>query len=447
VGEPVILAAAALSFMLADPCGMVWPIVQGPQIPVTRVGAQRTYVFYEKGVETYVIRPGFRGNVDEFGMLIPFPSAPALRKVPDETFANIASAIDPPEVVIDLRPRPRPMGGGGGCPLCPTVARGPSEEPPLVYNQVKVLHEEAVGMYEVVVLAAGSADALSKWMDEHGFRYPAGMDSVVNEYVKARWVFVAEKTKVGSKPDSDPKPGMKKVDPSIPVGSTFDGYVQAMGFRFKVDKPVVPMRLSPFNEGDKRQIVYYLTTEPVALDGIPEKMVVRQVTGNELLHNLTSPLPIRLYGGTAAALQQNQVLGRANRDPKPFNAIAKDLFASDLLAVQTGQLSLPHEEKEKELLRIGEALSIRGPEIDSLHEAELETERDATARDALRDVKGLTMTVVDGEFPIDYMKAHDLTFHRWSMDSKRNDRNDYDAKLDGPSPEPGGLRLEGDPPR
>ena len=34
----------------------------------------------------------------------PFPTPPAIRKVPDEIFEHIAAAIDPPEVVIDLNP-------------------------------------------------------------------------------------------------------------------------------------------------------------------------------------------------------------------------------------------------------------------------------------------------------------------------------------------------------
>ena len=44
--------------------------------------------------------------------------------------------------------------------------------------------------------------------------------------------------------------------------------------------------------------------------------------------------------------------------------MAKELFASDLLAVDSDTLSLPHEETEKELLRIGEHFGLRGPEID-----------------------------------------------------------------------------------
>ena len=34
----------------ADPCGMVPPISVGPQIPLARVGLQKTYVFYADGM-------------------------------------------------------------------------------------------------------------------------------------------------------------------------------------------------------------------------------------------------------------------------------------------------------------------------------------------------------------------------------------------------------------
>ena len=107
-----IAITALLGFVLAsqpsissalDPCGMVPPIYTGPGVPIVRTGLQKTYVFYKDGVETFVIRPGFQGKVEDFGMLIPFPTPPALRKVPDNIFEQIDNAIDPPEVVVDLR--------------------------------------------------------------------------------------------------------------------------------------------------------------------------------------------------------------------------------------------------------------------------------------------------------------------------------------------------------
>ena len=117
VRTTVLSLAGIASVAWADPCGMVPPITV-EQVPdlITRQGRQKTYVFYRDGIETIVIRPGFKGKVEEFGMLIPFPSAPAIRKVPDEIFAHIAAAIDPPEVEIDLRPSWGfgGFGGGGG---------------------------------------------------------------------------------------------------------------------------------------------------------------------------------------------------------------------------------------------------------------------------------------------------------------------------------------------
>ncbi len=100
-----MLFAIAATTLQADPCGMVPPIYTGNQSPITRIGLQKTYVFYKDGVETFVIRPGFSGKVDNFGMLIPFPTPPELRKVSDNVFEQIANAIDPPEVVVDLRVR------------------------------------------------------------------------------------------------------------------------------------------------------------------------------------------------------------------------------------------------------------------------------------------------------------------------------------------------------
>ena len=102
---PAVLLLAIAVTANADPCGMVPPVFVGNEIPITRVGDQATYVFYKNGIETVVIRPGFEGKVDEFGMLIPFPS---LRKVSDNIFPHITKAIDPPEVVVYANVFPRP---------------------------------------------------------------------------------------------------------------------------------------------------------------------------------------------------------------------------------------------------------------------------------------------------------------------------------------------------
>ena len=111
----LLFLAISSSILQADPCGMVPPIYpSGQPIPLARTGEQQTYVFYKDGIETIVIRPGFTGKVEDFGMLIPFPNPPAIRKMPDSIFTQITNAIDPPEVVVDLRPKFKGGFGSGG---------------------------------------------------------------------------------------------------------------------------------------------------------------------------------------------------------------------------------------------------------------------------------------------------------------------------------------------
>ncbi len=433
----VVAGLVILAQVKADPCGMVPPIFIGDQSPITRIGLQKTYVFHKDGVETFVIRPGFSGKVDNFGMLIPFPNPPELRKVADDTFEQIANAIDPPEVVVDLRVR-RMMKAfrGGAVPLAAVM-----EDSPLMMqkNSVQVLKEEAVGMYEVAVLSAGSAEALKKWMDKNSYKYPDGMDAVTADYISEGWCFVAVKTKVGDRGAVNPQPGQRRVKPGLPDGSIFDGNVQGMGFRFKSDELVVPMRLSAFNKGELRNVVYLLTDGPRKIRAIPEEYVVRQVSGIDLFNNVTRPLPLRIIGGTEKDIpeyRRNQLV--KERNPEPKNGIAKELFASDLLAVADGTLALGHEEQEKELLNIGEYFGLRGPDIDRKNATALKDDREKTVASGLELLKSMTLTVVDGDFPREVLAKENLTFANYRMPRNRNNTLNYDANRFGP-----GSKKEG----
>jgi hypothetical protein len=439
-----LVAAGALStgvlsrgVALADPCGMVPPIYVNDNTSLVRVGDQQTYVFYKDGVETFVIRPGFKGKVEDFGMLISFPTPPALRKVSEDIFPQIAKAIDPPEVVVDLRWRGRGRDFDRFSPSLGQARRDDPKSLKLEKEQVRVIREEAVGMYQAVVLEAGSAAALKRWMDDNGYKYPTGMDDVCEEYVQLGWCFVAEKAKVGGKANVDPKPRMKGVDTKLPAGSAFDGHVQAMAFRFKTDKLVLPMRLSAYNEGELHNVIYLLTDGPRKIRSIPEEYVVRQLTGADLFRNVTQPLPLRIIGGTEADIQDWQRLSLPQqRDPAPHNGFAKELFAGDLLAVKEGRLSHPFEEDEKMLLRIGEHFGLRGPEIDKLNLAALDKERATAVKDSLDDLKKMTLTVIDGDFPREVVGAQNLIFGEYRMPARRNSTEFYDAK----DKKPGGKR-------
>ena len=420
----ILLASHQVS---ADPCGMVPPItVASADTAIMRTGAQRTYMFFKDGMETIALRPGFEGKIDNFGMLIPFPNPPAIRKIDDNTFAQVEAAIDPPKVMVDILERKRYKTGGKK--RSKSIRKMESvKEGGLSYNEVKVLNEEAVGMYQVAVLAAGSAKALQKWMEKNGYRYPSGMDDVTNEYVAEGWCFVAIKATVGQAPGITPKPGMRDVNPELPAGASFDGHVQGMAFRFPTEKPVIPMRLSVFNGKDPRNVVYALTDKPMRLNNISESMVLRQVKGEDLHHNLTRPLAVEYTGGTKSEIRKESDIQRISeaREVSQYNGIARDLFASDLLALRKKSLSLSHEETEKDLLRVSEAFGLRGGDIDQLHAEEIKQARSIAVDGSLDDLKEMHLSVIDGVFPGEVLARENLTFSSYDMpredNSRRND--------------------------
>ena len=118
------------------------------------------------------------------------------------------------------------------------------------------------------------------------------------------------------------------------------------------------------------------------------------------------------------------------------------MFAGDLLAVATGELSLKHEEQEKDLLAIGERLGLRGNDIDKLHHEALTETRDKATAGALADLKSMSLTVVDGDFPREVLARKNLTFGEYKMPARRNSFENYDAKANGPAgPRAGNLYL------
>ncbi|MCH8921891.1 MAG: DUF2330 domain-containing protein [Planctomycetes bacterium] len=436
------LALFPAAGLRADPCGMVPPVYIGDDVPIVRVGEQRTYVFYWKGIESFVIRPGFSGKVAEFGMLIPFPEPPAIRKVDDGIFHQIANAIDPPEIVVDLRP---PIGfglggGGGGSFGGAGFGGGGFGFAAPKKDEVRVIREEAVGMYEVAVLAAGSAKALKRWIDDHGYKFPAGMDKTCEEYVKEGWCFVAVKTKVGKSSGATPKPGQRKVNTKLPSGATFDGRVQAMAFRFRSEHLVVPMRLSAFNAGSLRNIVYLLSDEGMRIRSIPEEYVVRQIYGKQLYKNLTEPLPLRIIGGRVSDISKKRwrELDK-ERNPIPHNGLARDLFAADLLAAKRGRLINPYEQREKRLTTVAERLGLRGSEVDKLVRNEVRRQRLKAVKSSLSGLRQMTLTVIDGDFPREAIAKQNLTFASYRMKSTRNKPVFYDAKKMGPGGKKEGI--------
>jgi hypothetical protein len=425
----VVAALIALT-AFADPCGMVPPITArgAPAATIQRQGLQQTYVFYRDGVQTIAIRPGFTGTVEEFGMLVPLPAVPSLRKIDDRTFEHLANAIDPPEVTVHVVEETR--RGVLTKEFLQTIPTGRSYQTALGASvrkdEVRVVREEAVGMYEVAVLAAGSSTALQRWMDEHRYRYPDGMDDTVEDYVDLGWMFVAIKASVGTMAGVAPRPGMRQVQTGLPPGGSFDGYVQGMAFRFEVDEPVIPMRLSVFNGDDTHNRVFVVSERPVGIVGVSDDLVRRQLDGRTLHANLTEPLTVRYEGPPDRISQADRARVDALRDPDAWVVAARDIIVSDLMAEARGEMSLPFEEREKELLRINEALGLRGAQ-------QLAEERTRALEPALDDLYEVTLSVIDGDLPARLLREDDLSLASFRLSPAANRAAVWNVQPTGPT--------------
>ncbi len=204
------------------------------------------------------------------------------------------------------------------------------------------------------------------------------------------------------------------------------------------------MRLSAYNEGETRNIVYLIANKPAKIRNIPEEYVMRQMSGDELYGNLTKPLPLRIIGGQAKDIPGWRRRGlEAERNQVPYNGVAADVFAGDLLAAKSGTLLSEHEVKEKELLAIGEELDLRGEAFDAAVHNEIVAHRAAAKRAVLHHLKDMILTVVDGEFPREVLAKDNLRFAEYLMPLRRSEPEFYDAKKMGPGGKKLGIRHTG----
>ncbi len=101
---------------------------------------------------------------------------------------------------------------------------------PGLNDGAEVLAVRSVGSYEVTTLRAKSAEELTQWLSDNGFRaLPEAGESIVSEYIAEGWCFVAAKLNRSGAGYTRPHP---------------------LSITFPVDRPVYPMRLTRLADTD-----------------------------------------------------------------------------------------------------------------------------------------------------------------------------------------------------
>lgn len=137
---------------------------------------QKGAIFYESdnSTETLVISMNFQGNAEDFAWIIPVPGKPEVTKGSQELFTALQEKTGYEYY---------PAGSGLGA----MESAAPDEE------KVTVIEEKTVDYYDVAVLSAKEPDALAKWLNDNGYKYPEKYSYIFNDYINNGWFFVAAK--------------------------------------------------------------------------------------------------------------------------------------------------------------------------------------------------------------------------------------------------------------
>jgi hypothetical protein len=216
---------------------------------------QRAMLQFSNGVERLVIETSFVGEGTNFAWVVPFPSAPQIEAVSTNFFAYLNLAYQPKLILLSpdrwvfflligyvvaisvwsyrCQGRRRLVTWIGLMIFAlgfiflslPSfiVARGFTGAIPA--NSIKVLKTQNVGVYNTTTIQGTNGTELLSWLNAHGFRTPKLALPIISSYAAQGWVFVAATINRDAAGASGSRP-------------------HPLGFTFKCEKPVYPLRLT-----------------------------------------------------------------------------------------------------------------------------------------------------------------------------------------------------------
>jgi hypothetical protein len=187
----------------------------------------------------------YEGEPKEFAVVIPVPTFIERKQIGVVEMKTIdhLDAYTAPRLVEyhDADPCAPPivaMRGGGMGPL-PTSA-------PILdgtrYRGVTVEASYDVGEYDVSILSATESDGLVNFLNDNGYRIPAGADAVLGSYIKQKMRFFVAKV---------------NLDRMALIGS---GYLRPLQVRYETAKFMLPLRLGTVNASGPQDLIIYALT-------------------------------------------------------------------------------------------------------------------------------------------------------------------------------------------
>ncbi len=239
---------------------------------VATIPDQRALIVYENGIQTLVIETRFEASGSpamdqestgdasgeanangEFAWVVPVPSVPELIEVTPGLMPTVQAIFQPRLkrvdeagnlavaaicvvilVLIMLSVRGIGVVAAGLLGFCfvfvvlfflPALGHTRGFQAGEV-GEVTVHDRRMVGLLDVATISGESGDALIGWLADNGFVIAPDSSEAIDAYAKEGWAFCAARLAPGA------------------LGGAGPATPQSLGFRFKVEKPIYPMRLT-----------------------------------------------------------------------------------------------------------------------------------------------------------------------------------------------------------
>lgn len=188
----------------------------------------------------------YEGDPKEFALVIPVPVVVRKEqiKVIDNALVDHLDAYSAPRLVEYFDPDPciryqelpmmsaKPEGGAGPRDR---LDRAKS-------HGVTIEAQYSVGEYDIMILSAKQSDGLAAWLDENGYRTPAGAEAVLGSYIRQDMKFFVAKVNL----KAQNKLGYQ--------------YLRPIQVTYETNKFMLPIRLGTVNaDGPQDMIVLMLT--------------------------------------------------------------------------------------------------------------------------------------------------------------------------------------------
>lgn len=178
---------------------------------------QAIAVGFRDGVETYVFAPEFCGAPEAFGLIVPIAGAlqddPAV--APTRLFSQLEALSAPSiERVRKCKSNVKSRGVAAG-------SKGGDDN-------IQVVSQGTVDIFDWVELSANDTSALTDWLDDNEFEYDSSAMAAFDEYIERDFRFVAFKV------------SPKRADESQ---EQLCGTFGPIALHIETTKPVVPLRI------------------------------------------------------------------------------------------------------------------------------------------------------------------------------------------------------------